>query len=330
VLANAFSLDAELRMRVGERDLPEPAAGDVVVRVEWAGLCGSDLHVMRGGAWVTEWPATLGHELYGRVESAPAASGFAVGTAVVADSRIPCGACAGCATDPDACSQPGFLGEIRPGAFATRCSLPPALLHPVPETLDGATAVLAEPLAVVLAGLGRLSPTPSSRRVAILGHGPIGALAQAELRRREPGWEIAVAEPAALRASLGRALGARTVPAGDDLPAAGFDLVIDAAGHAASLTDALRLAAPGAQILVLAISEAAVSVRPIDLVERALTVFGSNAFRAADLRTAIELLAREGWRYAPVVTDAIALDELPEVAARQLRAPDAIKVLIRP
>lgn len=323
----AFSIDRGLRMRVGPTDLPDPAADEVLVRVEWAGLCGSDLHVMRTGAWVTDWPATLGHELYGRVAEAPAASGLAPGTAVVADSRLPCRTCAACASDSDHCSHPSFLGEARPGAFATHCALAPHSLHPVPETLDGATAVLAEPLAVVMHGLSHLTAEP--RHAAILGHGPIGALVHAELRRRHPTAEVAVAEPAGLRAQLAAALGAAVVDSAKKLGAGEHDVVVDAAGYRDSLADAVRLGAPGGHVLVLGISEHPAQLTPLDLVESRLTLTGSNAFQT-ELPEAIALLATEGWRYAPVVSDAIALSELPSVAARQLDAPDAVKVLIRP
>jgi threonine dehydrogenase-like Zn-dependent dehydrogenase len=67
----AFLLGADLGMTVGRRTLADPGPDEAVVRVEWAGVCGSDLHVMRTGAWVTEWPATLGHEIYGRVVGGP-------------------------------------------------------------------------------------------------------------------------------------------------------------------------------------------------------------------------------------------------------------------
>jgi 2-desacetyl-2-hydroxyethyl bacteriochlorophyllide A dehydrogenase len=322
----AFLLDADLRMTVGRRTLAEPGPDEAVVRVEWAGICGSDLHVMRSGAWVADWPATLGHELFGRVQSAPAGSDLAPGTRVVADSRIACGECAACAVDPDTCPDIQFVGEARPGGFATHCVLPVSMLHRVPEHLRGSTAVLAEPLAVVLHGLARLDRDP--RRVAILGHGPIGALTHIELRRRFPAAEVDVAEPTALRALLAAAEGARTVSLATDLTARGYDTVIDAAGYRGSLTDAVALAGAGAQLLLLAISDAPVELRPIDVVERRLRIVGSNAFQG-ELDAAIELLAAEPWRYDPIVTEAVELAELPAVAARQLDRPDAIKVLVR-
>jgi threonine dehydrogenase-like Zn-dependent dehydrogenase len=321
-------LERDLTMTVGERDLPAPGPDEALLRVEWAGLCGSDLHVMRTGDWVVEWPATLGHEIFGRVEQAPADSAIAPGTPVVADSRIPCGDCPACAAgDRDACPNIAFVGEARPGGFASHCVLPLALLHPVPEELEGSRAVLAEPLAVVLHALSHLDAEPA--RAAILGHGPIGALVQIELRRRFPTCTIAVAEPAALRGRLAGALGADRVTAASELAAAAFDLVVDAAGYPGSLADAIALSSPAGQVLLVALSEREVAIKPMEIVERRLRIIGSNAFRG-ELDDAIDLLAREGWRYEPVVTDAIELGELPDTARRQLERPDAVKVLIRP
>ena len=323
--APSLFLERSLELSVGVRELPEPGPDEALVRVEWAGLCGSDLHVMRTGAWVTGWPATLGHEIFGRVETG--GGPLTPGTAVVADSRLPCGDCPACAVDPLTCGNVAFVGEARPGGFASHCVLPTSLLHPIPETLEGSTAVLAEPLAVVLHAIAQVNGTPA--RAAILGHGPIGALVHAELRRRLPSVEVDVAEPAPLRAALARAFGAHSVSDAADLPAGAYDLVIDAAGFPGSLAHAVTRCATGAQILLLALSDHAVPVTPMDLVERRITVTGSNAF-VDELPAAIALLTAEGWRYDPVVTDAVALDELPATARRQLDRPDAVKVLVRP
>jgi threonine dehydrogenase-like Zn-dependent dehydrogenase len=325
----AFLIERDGSMRVGARSLSGPAEDEAVLQVEWAGLCGSDLHVMRNGEWVTQWPATLGHEIYGRVERlcGDGGSGLLAGQAVVVDSRIACGACDGCRTHPDRCIRPQFVGEACPGGFATHCVLPTRLLHPVPEGMDGSTAVLAEPLAVAVHAIGHLRGDLD--RIAIVGHGPLGALIHIELRRRHPQATIDVAEPVPLRAELGRALGAETVPRSDDLSPESYGAVVDAAGYRASLTDSLALARVGAQVLVVALGDRPVPVRPMALVERRLSIIGSNAF-VDELPQAIALLAEEPWRYEPLVTDTVALRDLPEAAARQLRAPDAVKMLVRP
>jgi threonine dehydrogenase-like Zn-dependent dehydrogenase len=323
----ALLLERDLTMRVGGRALPELGEGDALVEVEWAGLCGSDLHVMRTGDWVTCWPATLGHEIYGRVQVAPPGAELVEGTAVVADSRIPCGGCPAClAPDPDRCNAIQFVGEGRPGGFATHCVLPVRMLQPVSEGVEGSIAVLAEPLAVAVHAIGHLVGTPE--RVALLGHGPIGALIHAELRRRFPECEVEVAEPAPLRAALARAWGARCAAGSAEL-AGRFDVVVDAAGYHGSLRDAIGLCDHDGQLALVALGEHEVALRPMDIVEKRLRITGVNAFRG-ELPLAVELLAREGWRYAPVVTDAVALSELPEKARRQLECPDGIKVLVRP
>jgi len=322
----AFLLRQNLSMTVGSRELADLGPDDALVRVQWAGLCGSDLHVMRTGAWVLEWPATLGHEIYGTVEQAPEDGALAPGDAVVADSRIACGRCQQCTNGaPDRCVNVAFVGEACPGGFAELCVLPAEMLHRVPDELRSPVATLSEPLAVIVHALSLLRSEP--RRVVILGHGPIGALANVELRRRFADIDIAVAEPAPLRAQLARALGAATVESGGELAEGMYDTVIDAAGYESSLRDAIVLCAPRGQVLLLALSHRAVAVQPADLVERSICVLGANAF-VDELPQAISLLAAHPWRYEPIITDAVSLTELPGVARRQLERPEAVKVLV--
>ncbi len=71
VRTDALLLDQQLALSLGTRELPAPAPGEALVRVAWAGVCGSDLHVLETGAWVAYWPATLGHEVAGVVQDCP-------------------------------------------------------------------------------------------------------------------------------------------------------------------------------------------------------------------------------------------------------------------
>lgn len=325
--ATVMELDSELNLGLARRELPEPQGEELSVRVEWAGLCGSDLHVMRTGVWIEEWPAVLGHEVVGSVEAAGPAATVAVGALVVADSRIPCRACAACASDPARCSHLRFLGEARPGGFASHLLLPSGLAHAVPHGLDASIAVLAEPLAVALHALAQLTRPP--QRTLVIGHGPIGALLHIELRRSFPDALVHVAEPAATRALLARALGAKVAPDARDLERGGYDLVIDAAGYPASLEHAIGACAAGATLLLVALSPHPVALRPIELAERRLRLVGCNAF-VDELPGALALLAEEAWRYLPVITRAVSLEELPDAARAQLAHPDAVKVVIRP
>src|SRR4051812_47044996 len=110
-------------VRIERRSVPRLDERDtILVRVAFAGLCRTDLHVAEGRVAV-ELPRTLGHELAGIVEHAPAGSGLAKGQRVTIQPAIPCGACVVCrdegpAGDPPRCVQPSFLGVHRDGAFA--------------------------------------------------------------------------------------------------------------------------------------------------------------------------------------------------------------------
>lgn len=323
----AALVDRDLRLTIGERELDEPQPGSVLVKVDWAGVCGSDLHALHSGDWISEWPATLGHEVFGHVEAVGAGVELPLGEPVVLDSRVPCLECEDCAVDPDRCAKVTFLGESCPGGFATHVVVPRRSVHPVPAHVQGEDAVLAEPLAVAFHTLGQVTGTP--RSALVLGHGPVGALLHIELRRRFDGLAVTVAEPAPHRAELAVALGAETVASAAALPAAAFDLVIDAAGYRDALADAVGAVADGGQVLLVAIAGEAGPVDTKAIVERRLSIVGVSAF-VDELPAAIAALSAEPWRYRPVVTDAIGLDELPAAIESEAVRTKAIKLLVRP
>ena len=239
----ALLLDRDLTLAIGERDLPEPASDEALVRVRWAGVCGSDLHVVRTGDWVQAWPATLGHEICGTVEITSPDSELQPGDVVVSDSRVPCGACARASSAiRTVARQLDSSGRFAPGGFARHCVLPTKLLHRVPVPLmDSAAAVLSEPLAVAVHAISLLRSEP--REVVVIGHGPVGALTHIELRRQFPDAIVDVAEPTELRASLARALGAKTFSSVRELTGQRYDTVIDAAGYADSLSESVLVCA---------------------------------------------------------------------------------------
>ena len=215
VITEALLLDEQLALSLGTRQLPPPLAGEALVRVAWAGVCGSDLHVLRTGEWVAYWPATLGHEVVGVVQECPGAE-VAPGTVVVVDSRIPCRRCAGCQKAVSLCENMSWLGEAMPGGFARHLVVPVTSLVRCPPQIEPAVAVLAEPLAVAMHAVSSLMRRPDD--VLVLGYGPVGALVHLELARRWPGLAMSVSEIFGPRRQLAMALGARLapLPPGDD------------------------------------------------------------------------------------------------------------------
>src|SRR4249920_1046839 len=134
--------DRRLRLR-DDRPPPEPPAGEARVRVLRAGVCSTDLELVKGYYPFTGVP---GHEFVGRVEQAPDGSEW-VGRRVVGEINASCGACAACgAGRPTHCEMRTVLGiKKRHGAFAEYLALPVANLHAVPDALSDEAAVFTEP-----------------------------------------------------------------------------------------------------------------------------------------------------------------------------------------
>jgi threonine dehydrogenase-like Zn-dependent dehydrogenase len=329
VITEALLLDEQLVLSLGTRQLLPPVMGEALVRVAWAGVCGSDLHVLRTGEWVAYWPATLGHEVVGVVQECPGAE-VAAGTVVVVDSRIPCRRCAGCQKAVSLCENIAWLGEAMPGGFARHLVVPVASLVRCPPQLEPAVAVLAEPLAVAMHAVSSLMRRPDN--VLLLGYGPVGALVHLELTRRWPGLAVCVSEIFEPRRQLALAFGAQLAPLPADDGRAGaarFSLVVDTAGYRQSLSDACTLAANGGAVLVVALSFDPVMVAPAELVERTLTISGSVGFDD-ELEEALSLLAANPDRYRPLVTEAVLLEEAAERLTALRDNPSAGKVLVHP
>jgi len=329
-MTDALLLDRPLSLRTGQREVPEPQPGELVVRVEWAGVCACDLHALRTGDRVTHWPATLGHEVAGTVESCPGGE-LPAGRRVVIESRVPCGTCAGCAATPARCERLARVGQARPGGFAGHLLLAAGQVVACPDSLEAAVAVLAEPLAVARRAVRRVPRPPE--RAAILGYGPTGALVHLEITRRWPEAGLTVVEPAPSRRELASALGA-DVTTREELEARPASrrpqLVVDAAGYPGALSDALALCADGGTVLAMASGQELAEIVTADLAERGLMVAGPAAGLSGELADAIVTLNSDPERYRPLVTESVLLDEAPARLRELLGSPSAGKVLIRP
>ena len=319
--SEAMLLSRDLKLSVEAAIVPAAERGFARVKLEWAGVCGSDLHVLRTGDWVSYWPAVLGHEAVGVVESCPG-DDLAVGTRVVIDSRVGCGSCEGCGNSPMHCAKLQWVGEAFPGGFQRYGLFPVKSLHVCPASLDPSVAVLSEPLAVALHAVNLIGDVPED--ALILGYGPIGALVHSELVRRQPEIRVTVREPNPGRAQLARAAGA--ILGTQDVGV--WPLVIDAAGFPGSLSTAMESASASGTVLLVAIGHAAEQVRPQVIVEKGLRVIGSHGF-VDELPIAIGLIATAPSSYRWLITDAMALADAPERLAGMILAPTIGKAVIR-
>ena len=263
------------------------AGGDVKVRIGAAGICGSDLHVYKTGAYVTQLPVVMGHEFAGVVVDTGAdVTRFKPGDHVVGDSRVACGQCDACkGGQPNLCDGIGFLGEVRDGAFAEEIVVDQAQLVGIDLAVPFPVAALAEPLAVALHALSRVDVTSFSRAL-VIGAGPIGALVHCLLNLK--GMDtVHITDRADYRR---RAVEAR-FPGSVVEPDGQYELVFETTGSryvAEKIIPAL-LAKQGSLVMV-GLFDAPASFDFTQLVEHEWRVSGCAAF-STELAEATDLLA---------------------------------------
>ena len=272
---------------------PTPEAGEVLVRIDAVGICGSDMHAWHGHDPRRVPPLILGHEASGQVMEGPMQ-----GQRVVLNPLITCGVCDHCLSGrSNLCEDRRLIGMKRPGAFADRISMPPRNLIAVPEGLDPAHAALTEPAATSLHAIGlaeRVSWRPlSEARALVIGAGSVGLLAALGLRMKGAG-EVWVAETNPLRrASVAQEPGLKAVdPLAEKIPPGEFDLVIDAVGLAATRRAASAACRSGGVIVHIGLGEdtGGLDVRRLTLAE--ISFLGCYTYTPLDLRAAVEALGR--------------------------------------
>jgi (R,R)-butanediol dehydrogenase/meso-butanediol dehydrogenase/diacetyl reductase len=323
-------------LRVEDIDSPgAPKPGWVGLDVTAAGICGSDLHNYRTGQWISRSPSVAGHEFAGVVTAlGEGVSGFAVGDAVVADSRFWCGACENCrAGRGNICQKLGFVGEVCDGGFAEATMLPARLLVRHDPALDPAIAAMAEPLAVALHAV-RKQAVRSGEPVLVIGCGPIGGLAALLLSRVHDG-PLLVADRNEARARLvAEAARATVVVLEEGAVAAALGsrplrYALDATGDARVLKTVLSLLAGGGSVALVGISHAPVDLDLNTLVEREISLVGCHAF-IDELPEAVAMLPDLAPALAGLIDAEITLDEVP-AAYQRLLAGQArgLKTIIR-
>ncbi|MBM1173561.1 zinc-dependent alcohol dehydrogenase [Microvirga arabica] len=278
------------------RDEPDPApqAGEVLVRVEAVGICGSDMHAYHGYDSRRPAPLILGHEAAGEI-----LSGRKAGMRVTINPLVTCGHCEFCESGVEnLCLSRQILSmPPRAGAFAEIVRVPERNLVEVPPNLEITKAALAEPIAVsyhsVIKG-ARLLPRPlSASRCAVLGGGAIGLTAALVLAMNGAA-EIFVGEPsAARRQTVARAGNFQCYAPGEtgEPDESSVDLVIDAVGAAATRVAASRMIKPGGVTVHVGLLPGldGFDLRKITLQE--IIVTGSYCYTMADFRETVSALA---------------------------------------
>jgi len=327
----AFVWRGGAEVAVEEVPRPAPPEGWALVDVDFAGICGTDLHICAGEHPRAQAPLVLGHEVVGRLRGA--AGGLPDGAPVAVEPLLSCGTCPPCrAGRPHVCERLRLIGIDVPGGVAEQVAVPVERLVALPEGLDARRAAFAEPLAVCVHAVRR-AQVPLGEPVVVAGAGPIG-LGVALCARLAGAGSVLVSEPAPARRAIAEALGFGVLDAADPLGdlrsrtgGVRATVAFDTAAHPAVAAQITGMTATSGRIVVVGTYGHPPAVDLQDVVFRELEAVGVRVYTRRDVETAVALLADGRVDPDPLVTSVVRLAEAPRALAR-LRSGEELKVLI--
>ncbi|WP_424811299.1 zinc-dependent alcohol dehydrogenase [Roseococcus sp. YIM B11640] len=321
----------------------DPAPGEVVMRVENAGICGSDVHAYE---WTDGYdfmarrlPVTMGHEFAGRIAAAGPGTPWKPGERVAAMPGIACGACPSCRRgDARNCTRRDTIGLTVDGGFASHVRLPAANCVALPDGVDTEVGALAEPLvvaceAVITGGVGLgdvvlvLGPGTIGQGIALMARAAGAARVLVAGRGDEPRFEVLralgfsdlidVAE-APLAEQVMRLTGGSPI-----------DVVLEATGFPSSINDGLSVLRKGGVIVAAGIHAEPLSIPITDFVRMRHQLRASHGGSRSTWDRVLRLLARDPEGFRPMITHRLPLERGIE-GFELARQRAASKVMLRP
>ncbi|HEX6511926.1 MAG TPA: alcohol dehydrogenase catalytic domain-containing protein [Chloroflexota bacterium] len=297
-------------------DSRRPAPGEVLIEVQAASICGSDLHIHNWDPIFHGFmhpPMVLGHEFAGRLAEIGAdVEGLQSGQLVMAESVLWCGSCRACLRGRShVCERRQIFGVHRPGGMAETVIAPARFVHPLPDGMNARQGAVVEPLTVALHAVLAQPPRPGDV-VLVTGPGPIGLLAGQVARAMGAHVFVAGAPAdAGVRLPLAESIGLSILdPGTPPLEALGqqADMAIDASGSEAAIQGLIPAVANGGSITLVGLFARAVRVDLSALIRREISVRTSYIGSWDDFERAIGLL-RDGVVQAEQLLAPYALDD---------------------
>lgn len=310
-------------IRYEQIDKPSFGKTEALIKVSYAGICGSDLHIYNKGMFVQNIPETMGHEFVGVIEEVgDNVVDYKRGDVVIADPMVPCGQCISCQMGSyNTCEALGFIGEVRQGCFAEYISLSEDKLIHVPMDANKREIALSEPLAVALNICEKAKLQPEDK-IALIGVGPIGLLTIIAARALYGVKSITAVDISDVRLGLAKDVGAintyKELP--EDLK---FNKIIEAAGQPITFETAAKHVMPNGYLYVVSIFEKEFTFDINDLVASQITLVGCNVYTRQNLIDAVRFVSDKKVDVTPLISGEFDLTECTE-AFKLLEGTDKI------
>lgn len=341
----ALLLSEYNRLEIVELPLPRPGPGELLVRVEACGICGSDVHGYDGTSGRRIPPVVMGHEAAGTVAAlGPGVTRAHEGDRIAPDSTVYCGECEYCRRgDINLCDRREVLGVStndfrRAGAFAQFVSVPERIIHRLPDNLSFTDAAMIEPLAVAVHAVD-LAQLPEHGTALVVGAGMIGLLTLQALRVAGCS-SVYVLDIDDGRLKLAQELGAaavingKTTDAGAELSrltdGRGVNVALEAVGSTPSIKTAVENVRKGGTVVLIGNIAPTAEIPLQIVVSRQLRLQGSAA-SAGEYPRCIEMLSRGEIDLKPLISVVAPLEEGPQWFERlHGREANLMKVILTP
>jgi len=324
-------------LEVSECPTPEPGRGELVVKVAYCGICGSDIHMLEAGLFSPD--CIVGHELSGDIAAVgDGVDGWSEGDPVVVLPLNPCFSCVSCRNgNTQICSDGANRGYglgMNPGGFGEYMLVKPAMLFRIPEGVDMKTAALNEPWAVGVHGVNMVEKRIGDVAL-VMGAGPIGLMTIYALKLAGVS-EIYVSEPDEYRAEKAKAAGAVEVfnpkvkdPGFAIREVAGRapDFVFDCAGTESSTQSATFAAGARGQVVVLGVHMGSASLMPLACFIKEVQLNFSFGYTYLEFGDSLKMLAKEAIDPEVLISDVMPLADIAQ-AFKALKESGHTKILI--
>ena len=303
-----------------DNNFPDPKPGDALVRVNLAGICGTDLEILDG---YMAYNGILGHEFVGTVEKSE--NSELIGKRVVGEINAGCGACDFCQNGMDRhCPNRTVLGILkRNGAFAEFLSLPEKNLHVIPDSITDEQAVFVEPLAAAFEIKEQVTLQPQWS-VAVVGDGRLAQLIIQVLKLTCPNITCFGKHKSKLVSLINVGI---KIKIGIEKPdEKSFDLVVEATGSNSGFADTMKLIKPRGTVILKSTIASRENLDLTPTVVNEITLIGS---RCGLFKPAIDALATGVVSVDHMIDSTFPLEKFSE-AIEHARKPDTLKVFLKP
>ncbi|RSL32161.1 sorbitol dehydrogenase [Salibacterium salarium] len=280
---------------------PELKAGNARMKVEYGGICGSDLSVYKGVISHASYPVVMGHELYGEIVTEDEDNTFYPGQKVVVQPNIACGECDLCQKGKkNICRHKVSLGVTDNGGFSNFVDVPVSNLLEVPDDMDGKLAVLAEPLAVVVHAFRNIS-IEEGETVAVVGCGTEGMLSS--ILANLLGADVTAVDINQDKLDMMNVF--QDINSGpSSILEAEYDHVIEAAGVPASVEQSFDIVKPGGNVVLIGITDGEINFPAKKIVRSDAKVFGSIIYDfPKDFQRAFDFLRNYPDTFTPIISE---------------------------